>query len=235
VTNGQITKSTIVAAPTSALTLERAWIHLKGGARMEADRLEESAAGVWYRRGSLAIFIDRSRIDHIEREELEKGGESESSSVKQQGWSSGNARIDQFIKQSGTRYGVDPYLVFCVMEQESHFNAKVVSPKGARGLMQLMPGTSARFGVRHPFSPAENIAAGTRYLKQLIDKFNGRVDLVLAGYNAGEGTVVRFGHRVPPYGETRNYVKRISYRYRHAKVPIATAAAGGNATAAGGN
>ena len=85
--------------------------------------------------------------------------------------------------------------------------------------MQLMPGTSARFGVRHPFSPAENISAGTRYLKQLMTKFNGRVDLVLAGYNAGEGAVVRFGHRVPPYSETRNYVKQISYRYRKAKGP----------------
>lgn len=212
---------------------ERTWIHLNGGARMEADHIEESAAGVWYRRGSLSIFIDRSRIDRIEREGLEKKTESESSLVKQQGWSSGNGKIDALIKQNGARYGVDPYLIFCVMEQESHFNAKVVSPKGARGLMQLMPGTSARFGVRHPFSPAENISAGARYLKQLINQFNGRIDLVLAGYNAGEGAVVRFGHRVPPYGETRNYVKRISYRYRRAKAPVASTTAA-NKVAAGG-
>jgi soluble lytic murein transglycosylase-like protein len=204
-------------------SIERAWIHLNGGARMEAEHIEESAAGVWYRRGSLAIFIDRSRIDHIEREELEKSGESDSS-TKQLRWSSGNSKIDALIKQNGAKYGVDPYLIFCVMEQESHFNSRVVSPKGAAGLMQLMPGTSARFGVRHPFSPAENISAGTRYLKQLMTKFNGRVDLVLAGYNAGEGAVVRFGHRVPPYSETRNYVKQISYRYRKAKGPAKTPA-----------
>jgi soluble lytic murein transglycosylase-like protein len=191
---------------------------------MEAEHIEESAAGVWYRRGSLAIFIDRSRIDHIEREEVEKGGESDSSLTKQLRWSSGNSKIDALIKQNGAKYGVDPYLIFCVMEQESHFNSRVVSPKGAAGLMQLMPGTSARFGVRHPFSPAENISAGTRYLKQLMTKFNGRVDLVLAGYNAGEGAVVRFGHRVPPYSETRNYVKQISYRYRKAKGPAKTPA-----------
>jgi len=87
--------------------------------------------------------------------------------------------------------------------------------------MQLMPDTGARFGMRHPFSPGENIAAGTRYLKQLLNRFNGRVDLVLASYNAGEGAVVKFGHKVPPYRETRDYVRRISYRYHRAKAPIA--------------
>lgn len=228
------TAKAVSADEPAAPALERTWIHLNGGARMEADHIEESAAGVWYRRGSLAIFIERSRIDHIERESLEKARESESSSVKQLGWSSGNGKIDALIKQNGTKYGVDPYLIFCVMEQESHFNTRVVSPKGARGLMQLMPGTGARFGVRHPFSPAENISAGARYLKQLINQFNGRIDLVLAGYNAGEGAVVKFGHRVPPYGETRNYVKRISYRYRRAKVPV-TSAATGQGVSAGGN
>lgn len=96
--------------------------------------------------------------------------------------------------------------------------------------MQLMPGTAARFGVRHSFDPAQNIAGGTRYLKQLMGKFNGRVDLVLASYNAGEGAVVRFGHRVPPYRETRNYVKRISLRYRQVKTPTPAR----NAIGAGG-
>jgi soluble lytic murein transglycosylase-like protein len=82
--------------------------------------------------------------------------------------------------------------------------------------MQLMPGTSARFGVRRPADPAQNIVGGTRYLKQLIDQFNGRIDLVLASYNAGEGAVMKFGRQVPPYRETRAYVKRISYRYHRA-------------------
>jgi soluble lytic murein transglycosylase-like protein len=100
------------------------------------------------------------------------------------------------------------------MEQESHFNSRVVSPKGAMGLMQLMPGTAARFGVRHSFDPAQNVSAGTRYLRELLNRFNNRVDLVLASYNAGEGAVIKFGHQVPPYKETRNYVKQISYRYR---------------------
>jgi len=196
------------------------WIHLVGGARVEADSATESVAGVWYNRGPLSIFIERSRIDHIEREPLETLADSNSSSKKARGWSTGRPKIDALIRHSGSKYGVDPYLIFCVMEQESHFNVHALSPKGARGLMQLMPGTGARFGVRRPFDPAQNIAGGTRFLKQLLQRFNGRVDLVLASYNAGEGAVSKFGGRVPPYRETRNYVKRVGFRYRQARTPV---------------
>jgi len=197
------------------------WIYLVGGARVEADSALESAAGVWYRRGSLSVFVERARIDHIEREALETAAESDSTSRKARGWTTGNPRIDSLIKHNGAKYGVDPYLIFCVMEQESHFNTRALSPKGARGLMQLMPGTSARFGVRRPSDPAQNIAGGTRYLKQLMGQFDSRIDLVLASYNAGEGAVLRFGRKVPPYRETRDYVKRISYRYRRTKTAVA--------------
>jgi Zn-finger nucleic acid-binding protein len=193
-----------------------AWIYLTGGARVEADIATESTAGVWYRRGSLSIFVERARVDHIERE-LESLAESDSSVKKERGWTTGKPGIDSLIRKSGASYGVDPYLIFCVMEQESHFNTRALSPKGARGLMQLMPGTSARLGVRRPSDPAQNIAGGTRYLRQLLDQFNGRIELVLASYNAGEGAVMKFGGRVPPYRETRDYVKRISYRYRRTK------------------
>ena len=194
-----------------------AWIYLVGGARVEADNVTESTAGVWYQRGPLSIYLERARVDHIEREALETLAESNSSNRKERGWTTGNPRIDTLIRQSGTKFSVDPYLIFCVMEQESHFNIHALSPKGARGLMQLMPGTSARLGVRRPSDPAQNIAGGTRYLRQLLDQFNGRIDLVLASYNAGEGAVIKFGRRVPPYRETRDYVKRISYRYRRTK------------------
>lgn len=193
------------------------WIYLKGGARVEADSALESPGGVWYRHGSLAIFVERSRIERIEREDLESLAESNSSSRKERGWTTGNGRIDSLIRHNGAKFGVDPYLIFCVMEQESHFNARALSPKGARGLMQLMPGTAARFGVRQASDPAQNIAGGTRYLKQLMGQFDGRIDLVLASYNAGEGAVLKFGRKIPPYRETRDYVKRISYRYRRAK------------------
>jgi soluble lytic murein transglycosylase-like protein len=100
--------------------------------------------------------------------------------------------------------------------------------------MQLMPGTSARFGVRRPNDPAQNISGGTRYLRQLLDRFNNRVDLALASYNAGEGAVIKFGHKVPPYRETREYVKRISYRYRRSAEPAKAKVAAAVPGAAGG-
>ena len=189
-----------------------AWIYLKGGARVEADSATQSPAGVWYKRGSMSIFIDSSRVDRIEVEDPETIAKS--GTKKERGWSTGRPGLDSLIRQNGNKYGVDPYLIFLVMEQESHFNTGAVSPKGARGLMQLMPGTAARFGVRRPHDAAQNISGGTRYLRELLNRFNNRVDLVLASYNAGEGAVAKFGNRVPPYRETRNYVKKISYRYK---------------------
>lgn len=191
------------------------WIYLKGGARVEADSASESPAGAWYKRGGMSIFIDRSRIDRIELEAPETVAQT---GKKERGWSTGRPGLDKLIRVNGSRYNVDPYLIFLVMEQESHFNAHALSPKGARGLMQLMPGTAARFGVRRAQDPAQNISGGTRYLRELLNRFNNRVDLVLASYNAGEGAVAKFGNRVPPYRETRNYVKKISYRYKRTTV-----------------
>lgn len=199
------------------------WIYLVGGARVEADVVNETAEGVWYTRGNLSVFIESSRIERIERERPPVVSDS-STSWTERGWSTGNVKIDALIRENGTRYGVDPYLIFCVMEQESQFKPRIVSPKGARGLMQLMPGTAARFGVRRPFDPAENIMGGTRYLKQLLENFGGHVDLVLAGYNAGEGAVMKYGGNVPPYRETRNYVQRISKRYGQSRSFVAPAA-----------
>ncbi len=201
------------AAPASKRVYDTpAWIFLKGGARVETESATEEPGGVWYKRGGMSIFIDRSRIDRIELEDpaIALAG----SGKKGRGWSTGRPGLDSLILQNGSKYNVDPYLIFLVMEQESHFNTHAVSPKGARGLMQLMPGTAARFGVRRAHDPAQNISGGTRYLRELLNRFNNRVDLVLASYNAGEGAVAKFGQRVPPYRETRNYVKKISYRYK---------------------
>jgi soluble lytic murein transglycosylase-like protein len=128
-------------------------------------------------------------------------------------WSTGNSRVDGLIRTYGAQYGVDPYLIYCLMSQESSFITGATSPKGAQGLMQLMPGTAARYGVTNPYDVAQNIKGGTRYLKDLLNMFNGRVDLALAGYNAGEGAVMKFGNKIPPYDETRNYVKLILKRY----------------------
>ncbi len=128
-------------------------------------------------------------------------------------WSTGNSRIDSLIRYYGAEHGVDPYLIYCLMSQESGFTSGATSSKGAQGLMQLMPGTAARYGVTNPYDVAQNIKGGTRYLKDLLKMFNGRVDLALAGYNAGEGAVMKYGNTVPPYSETRNYVRLILLRY----------------------
>ncbi|HEV2882919.1 MAG TPA: lytic transglycosylase domain-containing protein [Pyrinomonadaceae bacterium] len=225
-----------VAAPARPL-----WIYLVGGARFEVDEAQESAEGVWYKRGNLSIFLERARIERIEREPDELTAERETTAARvvrrERRWTTGRPHLDALIRQNGARYGVDPYLIFCVMEQESHFNAGAVSPVGARGLMQLMPGTAARFGVSRIHDPAQNIAGGTRFLKQLLGRFNGRVELVLASYNAGEGAVVKYGHRVPPYRETRNYVRRISDRYGRAAHVVSERTTAGSrmTTAASGN
>jgi soluble lytic murein transglycosylase-like protein len=128
-------------------------------------------------------------------------------------WTTGNKAIDNLIRLNGNRYGVDPYLIYCVIRQESGFRAGVTSHAGAMGLMQLMPGTAARYGVTNPYDPAQSIMGGTRYLANLLRLFRGRVDLALAGYNAGEGAVMKYGNRVPPYRETQNYVRTIGTRY----------------------
>ena len=210
-------------------TAKPVWIFMVGGARVEADTVTETEDGVWYTRGPLTIFVERSRIERIEREAVVSGPDDSSGAWIERGWTTGNVKLDALIRENGERYGVDPYLIFCVMEQESHFKPWVVSPKGARGLMQLMPGTAARFGVRKPFDPAENIMGGTKYLKQLLENFGGRVDLVLAGYNAGEGAVMKYGGKVPPYRETRNYVRLIGQRYgqSHSAAKGSPAPAGG--------
>ncbi len=191
------------------------WIYLADGARLRVEEVREVADGAWYNRGNLAIFLARDRIARIEREQPETAGEA----WKEHGWSSGSSSIDQLIRKNATRFSIDPYLVFLVIEQESHFRARALSPKGAQGLMQLMPGTARRFGVARPFDPAENIRGGTQYLKQLLTMFGGRVDLALASYNAGEGRVLDYGNRVPPFKETRDYVRRISSRYRNHVAP----------------
>ena len=185
------------------------WIHLAGGARVKADSVTEDSSGAWYQRGNLSIFLDRARIARIELEtDVPKAG-----SWKGDGWTSGNNLIDSLIRANGERFGVDPYLIFLVIEHESHFRTRAVSPKGAQGLMQLMPGTARRFGVRRPHDPAENIYGGTQYLKELLKMFGGQVHLALASYNAGEGAVIKYGRNIPPYRETREYVRRITKRY----------------------
>lgn len=135
------------------------------------------------------------------------------------GFTTGDAKVDAIIVESGARNGVDPVLLYAQMHQESSFKKSAISPKGASGLMQLMPFTAARFGVTNIFDPRQNIEGGARYMRYLLDHFDGDVALALAGYNAGEGAVMKFGRRIPPYRETQEYVRRITQRYRLMRDP----------------
>jgi soluble lytic murein transglycosylase-like protein len=137
------------------------------------------------------------------------------------GFTTGDATIDSYIVDSGKRNSVDPLLLYAIMHQESTFKPRAMSNKGARGLMQLMPGTAQRFGVTNIWDARQNIEGGTRYMRFLLDMFEGDVNLALAGYNAGEGAVLKYGYRIPPYSETQEYVRRISRRYDLIRDPLA--------------
>ena len=136
---------------------------------------------------------------------------------------SGDPKLDRIIFEAGEKEGVDPRFIHAVVWQESKYKVDARSHAGAQGLMQLMPATAKRFGCEHPEDPQENIAAGTKYLSWLLKRFAGNVELALAGYNAGEGSVDKYDG-VPPYNETQNYVKIISQRYGklYHPVPVAT-------------
>jgi soluble lytic murein transglycosylase-like protein len=137
------------------------------------------------------------------------------------GYTTGTSSVDSLIVESGTRHGVDPLLLYSIMHQESTFKPRALSYKGASGLMQLMPGTARRFGVTSIWDPRQNVEGGARYMRFLLNMFKGDVNLALAGYNAGEGAVMKYGWRVPPYSETQEYVRRISKRYNLIRDPSA--------------
>ena len=132
-------------------------------------------------------------------------------------------RYDSIIEKAALSASVEPNLLRAVIVVESGFNSRAVSKRGAIGLMQLMPATASRFGVSNPFDPRENVHAGARYLKFLIDRFGQDIRLALAAYNAGEDAVDRNGGQIPPFSETMAYVPRVLKIYRMlAEQPRAT-------------
>jgi len=118
-------------------------------------------------------------------------------------------QYDRAIEEHASRNGLSPDLVRAVIQVESAFNPNAVSSKGAMGLMQLMPATATEYGVRNPFHPEQNIGGGVAYLKHLLNRYDNKIELALAAYNAGPGNVEKYGD-VPPFSETQSYVKRIT-------------------------
>ena len=128
-------------------------------------------------------------------------------------WRRAAGRYADLLQAAADRHDVDPVLLTAVAHVESRFNPEAVSPKGAMGLLQLMPATAERFGVSDAHDVAQNVEAGARYLRWLLERYEGRTDLALAGYNAGEQAVDRY-NGIPPYSETRTYVTRVLNQFQ---------------------
>jgi len=205
----------LAAVPARAeLILFREGLVVKAtGYRVVGDELEiELPGGGGYR-------VDLERVDRILDDEVEVAPTIElprsegdgvlyDLSYKRDRKPLFSTPYDPVIEAEARRYNVDASLVSAVIRAESASNPRSVSRKGARGLMQLMPSTARRLGVRRPFDPQSNVQGGVRYLRELVERFEGRPDLVLAAYNAGENAVESYGG-VPPYRETVEYVRRI--------------------------
>ena len=184
---------------------------LQDGSGFEVDELREESGRYIYRMGNMQGFLERTEVAAV-RQVVAK--EEERGTPLALEFTTGHRGLDRLIVEVGEANQLDPLLIYLVMREESGFNYRAVSRVGARGLMQLMPATARRLGIRNIDNPRENVEAGTRYLRGLIESFGGDVNLALAAYNAGEAAVRRHGWRIPPYPETRRYVWRINTAYR---------------------
>ena len=167
-----------------------------------------------------------SNLPHLDRRYKMVYRIPTSAQLRPNAWSSSGPRVVDIeklipiIANAARANGLDAKLVHAVIRAESGYNENALSPKGAVGLMQLIPATAQRYGVTNSRDPTENISGGTRYLRDLLKMFNGDVELALAGYNAGENAVIRAGNRIPPYPETMAYVPKVLNFYRSPDVSL---------------
>lgn len=160
----------------------------------------------WKRESRNLIDENRERLRSLAARTIVDRSKAESGSST---LAARRARYERIIAVYALRYGLSPDLLHAVIRAESAYDHDAVSSAGAQGLMQLMPGTAARYGVKDSFNPVENVRGGAAYLRDLLDMFGQDLRLALAGYNAGENAVIRYGHRIPPYAETQGYVRNV--------------------------
>lgn len=209
----------IAVAALVAATLP-AWggtaVVFSDGRSMRVERVERADAVAYlFLEGGGALSIPAERIANWEDLPAAADDPPAAESVPTEevvepdpGWRLAAGEYADLIARVAERHDVNPALLTAMAQAESAFDPLAVSPKGARGLLQLMPETAERFGVSNPFDAAQNVEGAARYLGWLLERYDGRADLALAGYNAGEGAVDL--HRgIPPYGETRRYVRRV--------------------------
>ena len=158
------------------------------------------------------VFVNQARVVPPPKQPASSASQSRTADSSEHSSKLGRPSLDHVIQQSASRHQVDPDLVRAIVRVESNFNPYAVSSRGAQGLMQLIPATAQRFGVRDAFDPRANLEGGVQYLRYLIDLYGGDLELALAAYNAGENAVSRY-NGVPPYRETRNYLRKISRIY----------------------
>ncbi|MCZ6489818.1 MAG: lytic transglycosylase domain-containing protein [Acidobacteria bacterium] len=171
-----------------------------GGAFLPAAQAADRIAAYLDSRGRV-VFVNQARNPSPPKQ-----------ATSGQARTAARSNLDHVIQRSANRHQVDPDLVRAIVRVESNYNPYAVSSRGAQGLMQLIPATARRFGVRDAFDPSANLEGGIRYLKHLMELYDGDLELVLAAYNAGENAVSRY-NGVPPFRETRNYLRKISQIY----------------------
>lgn len=161
------------------------------------------------------ILTDKPKNDNYKRlVKTWKGWEEKKSQINYDEFTANKKKFASTIEFYASRYSLPTSLLNAVITAESAYDPNAISRAGAVGLMQLMPETAKRYGVRNRRNPSDNVNGGTRYLRDLLKMFNNNVVLALAAYNAGEGAVKKHGNKVPPYNETRNYVKKVIAYYQ---------------------
>jgi len=180
--------------------------------------IDQNAIQLTFKNGG-AMTMPLNRIERILDDEVVEIEKAPQRTLPKRSWAYDASRrpvfhskYDQLIIEAAKKFDVDAALISAVIKAESDFNAREISNKGARGLMQLMPATAERFGVRNSFDPKANITGGVQYLRWLLNTFSGDINLAVAAYNAGEGNVWKY-NGVPPFRETINYIKRIARFY----------------------